>query len=218
MVCSFIANHFFMRTFLLVFLLIFSFGVFSFCTSHLGTGNSDNSKSSKPAISSTKIKEAFDFAKKNKMDTTIALFIDFSIPSGKNRLFVYDLKNKKVLKSALCAHGSGTESFFSGDKVKFSNVPESHCSSEGKYKIGKRGWSNWGTHFNYKLHGLESSNSNAFKRIIVLHSYDMVGDKEIYPNKLVNSWGCPMVSNNTMLFLDKEIKKAKQPVLMWIYD
>ena len=207
-----------MRKYLFVLLGFISLVTFSFCSPSLGTGNDEKSPELKPTISSTKIKEALDFAKKNKMDTTIALFIDFSIASGKNRLFVYDFKSGSILKSSLCAHGSGTNTFVSGDDVEFSNVPESHCSSKGKYKVGNRGWSNWGTHFNYKLHGLEPTNSNAFKRIIVLHSYEMVDDEEIYPELLINSWGCPMVSNNTMVYLDEAIKKTSQPVLMWIYD
>ena len=79
-------------------------------------------------------------------------------------------------------------------------------------------WYNWGIHVNYKLHGLEKTNDNAFKRIIVLHSYEMVSEEEIYPEELINSWGCPMVSNKTMEYLDHEIKQVKQPVLLWIYD
>jgi len=207
-----------MRKYLFVFLGLISLVTFSFCSPSLGTGNDEKSAELKPIISSTKIKEALAFAKKNKMDTTIAIFIDFSIASGKNRLFVYDFKSGNILKSSLCAHGSGTSTFISGDDVEFSNVPESHCSSKGKYKVGKRGWSNWGTHFNYKLHGLETTNNNAFKRIIVLHSYEVVDDEEIYPESLINSWGCPMVSNNTMVYLDEVIKSTSQPVLMWIYD
>jgi hypothetical protein len=52
-------------------------------------------------------------------------------------------------------------------KPVYSNVVGSNCTSLGKYKIGKRSYSNWGINIHYKMHGLESSNSNAFKRHVV---------------------------------------------------
>ena len=193
---------------------ILSTAIFGFCISDT---ENDLTSIEKTLITKSKIMEAKAFAIQNKMDTTVAIFVDFSIPSGKYRMFVWDYTQTRIVKSVLCAHGSGNSSFVSDDKVVFSNVPESHYSSKGKYKIGSRGWSNWGIHVNYKLHGLESTNNNAFKRIIVLHSYDMVEDAEIYPEELVNSWGCPMVSNNSMKYLDEVLKEAKQPVLLWVY-
>lgn len=161
--------------------------------------------------------EAIEFARQRAMDTTMCILVDMSIHSGKNRLFVYDFTEGKVIYAALCAHGSCDGSYANGT-VHFSNIPESHCSSKGKYKIGARGWSNWGEHFNYKLHGLDKTNNNAYKRIIVLHSYEYVEDEEIYPDYVVNSWGCPMVSNATLRRLDAYIKAAKKPVLLWMYD
>ncbi len=167
--------------------------------------------------SKSRIIEAKNYVKKNGLDTAKCIFIDMKVHSGRNRLFVYDFQKQSVIKSALCAHGSGKGNM-DGKIAQFSNVPESHCSSIGKYKIGKRGWSNWGVHFNYKLHGLESTNSNAYDRFIVLHAYEYVDDAEIYPEYLVTSWGCPMVSNNTLLYLDKVLKSTQKPVLMWIYN
>jgi len=118
------------------------FSVLSFCVPHSSTELTVEEVNLDPIISSTKVNEAMVYAKKNGMDTTIAFFIDFSIPSGKNRLFVYNFKKGEILKSTLCAHGSGNKGFSSSDEVIFSNVPESHYSSIGKYKVGARGWSN----------------------------------------------------------------------------
>lgn len=183
-----------------------------------GTDNEINLElTESKTVSDQRIKEAKEFARSNKMDTTIAVFVDMSISSGKNRMFVWHFDSSKVIFATLCAHGSCDESFASNDVV-FSNVPESHCSSKGKYRIGKRGYSNWGTHFNYKLHGLEASNNNAYKRIIVLHSYEYVPDTEVYPAPILTSWGCPMVSNNSLIYLDMQLKKVKKPVLLWIYN
>jgi hypothetical protein len=46
----------------------------------------------------------------------------------------------------------------------------------------------------YKLHGLGSSNSQAFRRNIVLHSYFYVPEAETDPYPICNSLVCPMVS------------------------
>ena len=101
-------------------------------------------------------------------------------------------------------------------KPEFSNVPDSHCSSLGKYLVAERGWSGWGIHVNYKLDGLETTNSNARKRVIVLHSWDAISDEEVFPRGTPEGWGCPSVSNNTMRRLDAKLKENKR-VIMWIY-
>ncbi|MBN4052009.1 murein L,D-transpeptidase catalytic domain family protein [Cytophagaceae bacterium AH-315-L13] len=165
--------------------------------------------------------EALAFCKKNKMDTNFCILIDMGIHSGKNRLFVWDFKANKVAHKGLCSHGSCNGSNgpgYSYEKAVFRNVSGSYCSSIGKYKIGNRGYSNWGVHINYKLHGLESSNSKAYPRIIVLHSYGFVSNMEVYPEYAITSWGCPMVSNEMMKYIDKKLKKSQLPVLLWVYN
>jgi hypothetical protein len=168
----------------------------------------------------SKVAEALAFNKKNKLNQDFAILIDMKIHSGRNRFFVYDFKKNEILKSGLVSHGC-CNSPWTGDESKekpvFSNVGESHCSSLGKYKIGKRGWSSFGIHVNYKMHGLESSNSNALKRLIVLHSWDAVDDQETYPVGTPEGWGCPAISNDFMRYLDRKLKGTKIPVLLWVY-
>lgn len=168
-----------------------------------------------------KAKEAKDYCIKNGLDTNYCLLVDFSIHSGKNRLVLWDFKQNKVLFKGLCTHGSCSGDFEkSNSKVQpqFSNVSNSHCSSEGKFRIGIRSYSNWGVNIHYKLHGLESNNDNVYKRVVVLHSWELVPDEEVYPKPIVKSWGCPAVSNNMMLKLDSLLKKQKKPTLLWIYN
>ena len=96
----------------------------------------------------------------------------------------------------------------------------SYCSSLGKYKVGIRSYSKWGINVHYKLHGLESTNSNAFKRYIVLHSYTPVPTLEIYPMHLPLgiSQGCPVICDDAMRKVDALLKVEKKPVLLWIYE
>ena len=143
-----------------------------------------------------------------------------SLHSGKKRLFVWDFKKDSIVLSGLCSHGCCANSWSSDqskENVKFSNVPDSHCSSKGKYKLGKRGYSNWGVNINYAMHGLEPTNNNSVKREIVFHSWDMVSNDEVYPSGSPEGWGCPCISNDMFLKIDPIIKDEKTPVLFWIF-
>ena len=143
----------------------------------------------------------------------LIVLIDMRQNSGKYRLFVYDLDSMKAISKALVAHGSGSETDYV-DSLKFSNVPNSYCSSIGKYKIGASYIGSFGK--SYKLHGLDDSNNKAFERFVVLHRYSCVPDSEqSYP--ICNSLGCPMVSENYFLELDKYISNSNKPILLEIY-
>jgi hypothetical protein len=166
-------------------------------------------------------KEAVEFCKKNKYNQDYYFLIDLSIHSGKNRFFVYDFNEKKISKRNLVTHGScdvGQINEKKWEEAKFSNADNSHCSSKGKYKIGKRDSSSWGIKVKYWLHGLEKSNANAINRVVVLHSWTAVSDNEIYPRYSPLSWGCPAVSDDFMRILDAKLQKSEKPVLLWIID
>ena len=89
---------------------------------------------------------------------------------------------------------------------------------KGKYKIGKRDYSSWGINVKYWLDGLEESNKNAVERVVVLHSWSKVSDKEIFPGYSPLSWGCPAVSDAFMKKLDEKLKVTDKPVLLWIIE
>lgn len=165
--------------------------------------------------------EATAFCKKNNYNEDYYFLIDLSIHSGKNRFFIYDFDAKKFTKKKLVTHGSCdkiTSNETKWQKAKFSNADNSHCSSKGKYKIGKRDSSSWGIKVKYWLHGLEESNSNAVNRVVVLHSWGAVADVEVHPKYSPLSWGCPAVSNEFMEILDEKLQKSKNPVLLWIIE
>lgn len=167
-----------------------------------------------------KAKEALAFCKKNGYNTDFCILIDMKVHSGKHRMFVWNFNESTIERQALCAHGCGKDGLQStGAKPLFSNVDGSYLSSLGKYKIGARAYSKWGINIHYKLHGLEKTNSNAFNRIIVLHSHTPVTETEIYPVHLPMGWslGCPVTDDATMTYLDAKLKKTKKPVLLWVY-
>ncbi len=167
-----------------------------------------------------KANEALDFCTKNNFNKDYCILIDMSVHSGLNRFFLYDFKKHKATMTMLVGHGCGNHPWsfdWSKDNPGFSNVDGSHLSSLGKYKIGKRAWSDWGINVKYVLHGLDTTNSNAEKRFIVFHSWEKVAEKEIYPDGTAEGWGCPTISNNNMKIIDPMLQQSKKPVLMWIY-
>lgn len=199
-----------------LFIIAISFLLISLYSCKLKESNK-NIEKIKPNL---KITEALQFCTTNNMNTNFCILVDMGTHSGIERLVVWDFKKDSLLKVGLVSHGCGTKpwsSDFTKDSPKFSNVPESHLSSVGKYVIGNREWSNWGIHVKYWLKGLEETNNNAEKRVIVLHGWEKVEDKATYPDGTPEGWGCPAVSNNMMKFIDKQLKVAKKPVLLWIY-
>lgn len=146
------------------------------------------------------------------------VLVNFHIHSGRKRFFVWDFAQDTIVYSSLCAHGSGRES--TAFKPVYSNDEGSYCSSLGRYKIGISSYSQYGINVHYKLHGQDPTNNNAYKRIVVLHSYDLIPEREIYPVHLPlgYSLGCPVISNGIMREMDILLKKCESPVMLWIYD
>ena len=123
---------------------------------------------------------------------TYIVIIDYSIHSSKKRLFVYDRRKKKVIRSHHVAHGINTsDPRKPGLAVRFSNKNMSKCSNVGCLVTGSTYYGKYGKSLN--LHGLEKGiNNNCFRRRIVFHKSKYVTDKFInrvgYAGR---SWGCP---------------------------
>lgn len=167
-----------------------------------------------------KAMEAKSFVEENGYNRDFCFLLDFSIPSGKKRFFIWDFKSQTIIKEFLVTHGTCDGPTVPAEMrkgVQFSNLVDSHCSSEGKYILGKRDYSSWGIRVKYWMHGLEASNDNAVNRVVVLHSWESVPDKEVYPLSIVRSWGCPAVSNDAMWALDAMLQQQDLPTLLWIY-
>lgn len=165
--------------------------------------------------------EALAFCNDKNFSNDFYFLVDLGQHSGKNRFYVYDFKQKKVIHQNLVTHGMCDRFEENPDKhkkVKFSNRVDSHCSSAGKYKIGKRDYSSWGIKVKYWLEGLEETNSNARDRVVVLHSWTAVANDEIYPDYSPLSWGCPAVSDEFMKLLDKKLQQTSKPILLWIIE
>ena len=136
--------------------------------------------------------------------------VDFSLPSGKKRLFVIDMENAKVLFNTYVAHGRNSGKEYAN---QFSNAPESFKSSLGFYIT--KGTYNGEHGFSLQLEGEEKGiNDNALSRAIVIHCADYVNEKVVQSQGYVGrSLGCPAlpkkystpiiqtIKNGTCLFM-----------------
>ena len=75
--------------------------------------------------------KAYQYAKRHRMNTRYAFLVDYSIPSGTPRLFVWDYDKKKVVARTYVMHGIGGGS--TKEEPVFSNKPGSMCSSLGRF-------------------------------------------------------------------------------------
>lgn len=123
----------------------------------------------------------------------VLTLIDFSKPSNQKRLFVFDMKNKRMLFSSVVAHGQNSGGLMATD---FSNQNGSHKSSLGFYLTqntyqGSNGYS-------LVLEGLEKGiNDNARRRAIVMHGANYANPNVVAKGgRLGRSFGCPALPHS----------------------
>lgn len=153
------------------------------------------------------------YALQNGFNTYRCFMIDMSVPSGRQRFFIYNFTTGRVDKAGLVTHGEG--SIAVGGELYFSNIPGSNCTSLGKYKIGSAYHGRFG--LAYKLHGLDKTNSKAFERFVVLHGHSCVPASEVYPLTICPSLGCPTVAPIFLKKLAGYIDASGKPILLEIY-
>lgn len=117
--------------------------------------------------------------------------IDYSMPSSKQRMWVFDVNHDKLLYNTYVAHGQN-----SGMNIPshFSNISSSKQTSLGTFVtrdtyIGSNGYS-------LNLQGLEKGfNDNAYNRRVVIHGAWYVEPDYIRKaGRAGRSWGCPSIA------------------------
>lgn len=119
----------------------------------------------------------------------IVTIADYSQSSNKKRLYVIDLKNRKLLFNTFVAHGRNTGAEFA---KSFSNAEGSLKSSLGFY-ITEHPVNGSHTGFSLMINGVEKGfNDNAIKRAIIIHGADYATENFIKKyGRLGRSLGCP---------------------------
>lgn len=174
------------------------------------------SQSFKTCINPNLRNEIIEYCKKNNLCESYCILIDYSIYSGKDRLFIVDLNNNEILYSTLCAHGIGKD-FDCIIKPKFSNEVGSNLSSLGHFKLGiSRKTSQYNLNA-IELHGLDSTNSNAYARGILIHD-GLPNIKIVGLPCLPLSQGCFTVTDETFKVISNLKNDANKPVLLYSSD
>lgn len=116
--------------------------------------------------------------------------IDYSLPSSKQRLWIFDLNRCRLLYNTYVAHGVN-----SGSTVPhhFSNQSSSRETSLGTYVTQDTYMGSKGISLNLK--GLEQGfNNNAYNRRVVMHGAWYMEPGFIHQTgRAGRSWGCPAV-------------------------
>jgi len=116
--------------------------------------------------------------------------IDYSLPSTKPRLWVFDVDHGRLLFQELVAHGRNT-----GEAIarQFSNVEGSKMSSLGLFQTTDTYYGSNG--YSLRLRGLDAGfNDRALDRAIVMHGAPYVSEAIAeHLGRLGRSWGCPAV-------------------------
>lgn len=137
--------------------------------------------------------------------------IDFTLPSTEKRLYVIDLKNKKLLHHSVVAHGRNTGENYA---TKFSNKHGSFQSSLGFYVTAET--YQGGNGYSLRLDGLEKGiNDQARARAIVMHGADYANANLAKSmGRLGRSYGCPALPRELNTAVINTIKGGS---MLYIY-
>ncbi len=132
-------------------------------------------------------------AVKGSVHKPILTVIDYSLPSSKQRMWIFDLRRERLLFNTYVAHGqnSGMSS-----ANHFSNQSSSKASSLGTYVTKDTYMGSKGISLN--LQGLEKGfNDNAYNRRVVMHGAWYVEPSFIkQTGRAGRSWGCPSIAQS----------------------
>ncbi len=135
--------------------------------------------------------------------------IDMSAHSSTPRWYLYETASGRVFRHKTM-HGARSDLNNDGFAEHFSNEIDSNETSLGGYKTLETYYG--GNGFSLRLDGLDSTNSNARRRYIVVHGDDSVHDE---PNDTPNvSGGCPAVDRK---YVKDLISKIKGGSLIYIW-
>ena len=159
---------------------------------------------------------ALAFARRHNMNEHYALFVDYGIPSGTPRLFVWDFHQKKIVASTYVMHGPGKGS--TDECPVFSNEPGSECSSLGRFLVTKEHGATLKRSFRIK--GLDMDNQSAYARGLMIHGSSFL-DGHVWmryiPLHRTSCQGCVTVTSRGMDYLWSLVNKEKKPILLWSF-
>jgi len=122
--------------------------------------------------------------------TDVLSICDFSQPSSSKRMYVIDVRNRKLLYRSYVAHGISSGSEFANS---FSNQPESYKSSLGFYVTRNTYYGSNG--YSLRIDGVDRGfNNMASARNIVIHGAPYVSERILHKYGVMGTtFGCPAI-------------------------
>lgn len=160
---------------------------------------------------------ALAFARRHNMNEHYALFVDYSIPSGTPRLFVWDFQEQRIIASTYVMHGPGKGS--TDEHPVFSNEPGSECSALGRFLVTKEHGATLKRSFRMK--GLDTENQTAYYRGLMIHGSTFLDGHcwmKYIPLHRASCQGCVTVSSRGMAYLWDLVNREEKPLLLWNFE
>lgn len=159
---------------------------------------------------------ALKVARRHGLNTDYCLMVDYSVPSGTPRLYMWSFKTNEVKARTYVMHGPGRGS--TAEKPVFSNRPGSNCSALGRFIVTRSHGSK--IKRSYRMRGLDLDNQTAWQRGLMIHRSTWVdrhcGEAYI-PLHPVSCQGCVTVSSRGMDYLEQLIEGEERNLLLWSF-
>jgi len=161
--------------------------------------------------------EAESYAFKHGLSTNYCFFVNYAVPSGTPRFYVWDFAKHDVVATARCMHGSGLAN--TASQPVFSNKVNSNCSSLGRFEVLRN---EHGSRLmrSFRLRGLDKENSNAYGRGLLIHSsrwVDQNRHKKYIPLHTPSCQGCVTISTRGMRYVERLVKDEPKNILLWSF-
>lgn len=161
------------------------------------------------------------YASRNGYDTSHCFLVDYSLPSGTPRFFIWDFATSRIEYSDYCMHGPGKGS--TASTPVFSNEIGSNCSSLGRFAIRKNRYGKTlGVNRSRLMIGLDNTNSNAQRRGIMIHDARFLDAQLFLPCRYIplneaSCSGCVTVTTEGFKKAKEIIANSSKEILLWAY-
>lgn len=162
-----------------------------------------------------------EYAIRRNYDTSHCFLVDYSIPSGRPRFFIWNFATDKIEYSDYCMHGPGKGS--TAQVPVFSNEKGSNCSSLGRFVVKKNCYGNsLGEKRSRLILGLDKTNSNACARGLMIHDSHYLDKCSLLPtdNIPLNGGacsGCVTITTDGFRKAKSIIEESSKEILLYTY-
>lgn len=169
-------------------------------------------------VSQSRLERALDIVDERDLNEQYVMFVDYSIPSGKFRFFIYDYEHKRYAVISKCGHGCGPGN--TDERPIFSNEPGSCCASLGNFEVQNIIAMPKNGRIAILIDGLDPTNDNAKGRGLMIHG-GMKKEGEIYPEYIhigILSEGCVALSDIPFAYTVAIKSGTDDDILLQAYD